>query len=177
MAVAQPVGSQLSKKKGGGGGERTFLEHCQRCLGARQRTSNPQSTCERSECSGSQWFHLYSFMYNNACFKPSKTGISWIPIPLLHHDGKGVLAWHLSTSGLSHLSKVKVKKVLIMFFFFAQSHIEMWVGSSDLNYPDQCHPSVFFFLLSISISILWSQWNTWQVIGLGRVLSELCPLH
>lgn len=37
--------------------------------------------------------------------------------------------------------------------FSTQSHIETCVDSSDLNYPDQCRPSLFF-LLSISIDPL-----------------------
>lgn len=57
------------------------------------------------------------------------------------------LAWQLSTSSLSHLSKVEEGRL-----FSAQSHIETCVDSSDLNYPDQCHLSGFFFI----VYIYWS---------------------
>lgn len=32
-----------------------------------------------------------------------------------------------------------------------------------------------FFSYCLYLLILWSQWNMWQLIGLGRVLSELSP--
>lgn len=67
-----------------------------------------------------QWFHLHIFSFTIMCVlnraKQIFPGFSYLFF-IMVELGTGVPAWHLSTSSLSHLSKVKVKKVLIMFFF------------------------------------------------------------
>lgn len=86
VAAAQPVGSQLWKKRQN---DRTFLEHFQ---GALEQVREPPIL--RAPVKGLKAPAVISsacwFMCNNVCFKPSKTVISWILLPLLHHDGTRV---------------------------------------------------------------------------------------